>query len=252
MKFFSLETADFADGLTVATGYSAALQRRTDVTLYHTGPGPLVILLHGVYGSHWAWTGNGSAHRILDRLQASGEVPPMTFAMPSDGGFGIGSGYLTRPGEDVESWVVDELPALAAEVCPSVDRSRIAIAGLSMGGWGALRLAGRHPGTFVAASGMSPLTELGQITDFAPIGDHARHTPAAEPLAEILTRKGIPPFRIACGTGDDLITPVRALHQQLSDAGVAHEYDEAPGEHDWTYWRSELAETLRFLARHVK
>ena len=56
-----------SEGLRHVTVKSAALGRRADVTLWipdkTTGPVPLVILLHGVYGSHWAWAGKGGAHR---------------------------------------------------------------------------------------------------------------------------------------------------------------------------------------------
>ncbi|WP_218280880.1 hypothetical protein [Verrucomicrobium spinosum] len=92
-------------GLRFATVKSNALKRRADVALF-TPQGympkslPLVILLHGVYGSHWAWALKGGAHRVLQRLVSRDEVPPMMLAMPSDGLWGDGSGYLAHQEAD--------------------------------------------------------------------------------------------------------------------------------------------------------
>src|SRR4051812_8570591 len=124
--FRTLEIADarfLHDGLLPVTFKSHALGRRADVTFF-VPPGtdgardlPLVLLLHGVYGSHWAWALKGGAHRTAARLIAEGEIPPMVLAMPSDGLWGDGSGYVRHAsGGDYERYIVDEVPACAAEV----------------------------------------------------------------------------------------------------------------------------------------
>ena len=82
-----------SDGLRWMTVKSAALRRRTDLSLWVPEEGrgramPLVVLLHGVYGSHWAWALKGAAHRTAAALIRSGEIPPMVLAMPSDGLWG--------------------------------------------------------------------------------------------------------------------------------------------------------------------
>src|SRR5690242_3048882 len=88
------------DDLRLVTVKSAALGQRADVTVHATAAAraaadvPLVILLHGVYGSHWAWTHSGGAHLTSGRLEAAGEMPPLVLAMPSDGLWGDGSAYL--------------------------------------------------------------------------------------------------------------------------------------------------------------
>ena len=78
-NFRSIELSDPripVDGLRFATLKSPALRQRADVTWYAT-PGaetatdlPIVVLLHGVYGSHWAWAMKGDAHRTAARLVA--------------------------------------------------------------------------------------------------------------------------------------------------------------------------------------
>ena len=150
--FRTIEVSDpaiAADGLTFVTVKSRALRRRADVTLYvppvaqGVADLPIVVLLHGVYGSHWAWALKGRAHLTAARLIAQGALPPAVLLMPSDGLWGDGSGYVMHADHDVERWIVDEMPALARELVPDCGaRSPLLVAGLSMGGFGALRLAG--------------------------------------------------------------------------------------------------------------
>jgi pimeloyl-ACP methyl ester carboxylesterase len=152
---------------------SQALGGRADITVHapaaaRKGRGrPLVILLHGVYGSHWAWVRQAGAHRLAARLQAAGDVPPCIVAMPSDGLWGDGSGYLRHHAQDFERWIVEEVPAAVAHAIPSVTPdSPQMIAGLSMGGFGALRIAAEYPQRFLAASGHSAITDSAQMRDF--------------------------------------------------------------------------------------
>ena len=95
--FSTIEVSDpaiAADGLTFVTVKSRALRRRADVTLYvppvaqGVADLPIVVLLHGVYGSHWAWALKGRAHLTAARLIAQGALPPAVLLMPSDGLWG--------------------------------------------------------------------------------------------------------------------------------------------------------------------
>nr|WP_276611045.1 alpha/beta hydrolase-fold protein [Kineococcus siccus] len=239
--------------------FSWALDRRADVTLFaprgtdRDAPLPLVVLLHGVFGSHWSWARSGLAHHVLQDLVDAGEVRPVLLAMPSDGLVGIGSGYATRPGADAETWVAEEVPAAARLLHPRAGEGGLAVAGLSMGGWGALRLAARRPGAYRAASGMSPLTRWDQVAGYATGRHRAEHaTPVEDPdLAGLLVahRDRLPPLRITCGTADALLPDVRGLRRRLLAAGVGHEYAESAGGHEWRVWERELRATLVFLDR---
>ena len=99
--FRTLEVSDERfefDGLRFVTVKSPSLGQRADLTLFvppqaqGRGQVPVVILLHGIYGSHWAWALKGGAHRTAARMITAGELPPMVLAMPSDGLWGEGSG----------------------------------------------------------------------------------------------------------------------------------------------------------------
>ena len=97
------------DRLRYVTVKSRALRGRADICVFtpiqteSLTDVPLVILLHGVYGSHWSWAHQGHAHRILASLIASDAVPPMALAMPSDGLWGDGSGYVSHGAQNFES-----------------------------------------------------------------------------------------------------------------------------------------------------
>ena len=244
------------EGLRHATANSRALGRRGDVTFWappgHRGPLPLVILLHGVYGSHWAWATKAGAHRTLASLVEAREVPPMALAMPSDGLFGLGSGYVRHAGGDFASWILDEVPWLAAQALPGVDPDApVALAGLSMGGFGALLLAARHPHRVCAANGLSSITEFAQMRFF--VGDISGYDvdEADRSVFDAIVAAGdrLPAVRFDCGSADPLIEPNRELHARLMDAGIHHEWDEPPGGHEWPYWEANLPHALRFVSR---
>ncbi len=246
------------DGLRFVTVKSAALGQRADITLHVPAEVegrrdvPLVVLLHGVYGSHWAWALTGGAHRTAARLIAAGDIPPLVLAMPSDGLWGDGSGYVRHAAQDFERWVVDEVPAAAREACGAIGpASPLCIAGLSMGGFGALRLAARYPQRFVAAAGHSSITDAAQL-DPLLAESRARWAGAdvdRSLLAALRAAPGpLPRLRFDCGLADGLLGANRELHAALDAAGIAHEYAEHAGGHDWAYWARHLEDTLRFFS----
>jgi|SRR5579884_598159 len=262
IPFRTVEISDPAferDGLRHVTVRSPALGRRADVTVWlpEAGPAdgrplPLVILLHGVYGSHWAWAGLGGAHLRLAAMIAEGRCNPMALAMPSDGLWGDGSGYLPRPGEDAEAWVVQEVPRVVQLLAPEAAKGGVGVAGLSMGGYGALRLAALHPQWCAAAAAVSPITRRDQLRHFVaePL-DAYPEVPNSADVGELLAAAGtdLPPLLVACGTEDPLLGASRALHTRLDHAGVAHVYLEGKGGHSWSYWSATLPAVVEFMDR---
>lgn len=243
-------------GFTFATVKSAALSRRADVTIYVPPDAtaeslPLVLLLHGVYGSHWAWSLKGGAHRVLQRLMKDEGLPPMVLAMPSDGLWGDGSGYLRHLDADYARWIVEEVPALAAMVEPRCETALRFISGLSMGGYGALRLGARYAEKFAGISAHSSITDFRQMEGFVeePTEAFRLHVDEVPGVREaMLARRGsLPPIRFDCGTEDELVDHNRALHQELKAAGIPHTYEESPGGHTWEYWHEHVADSLRFF-----
>ena len=239
------------------TVQSTALGRRADIALYGAAsapPGsPVIILLHGVYGSHWAWLFSGGVHQVYERLRREG-LGAFVLAMPSDGLQGDGSGYFDRQCGRFEAWIADEVPAAVARAVPAVTaQSRHYISGLSMGGYGAIRIGAMHPQRFAGISGHSPITSLADFALFTNERfDDDLIDPAIETdLAALLpSRAGVlPRFRFDCGLDDPLLPAVRRLHEVLAAAGVDHGYAEPAGGHDWPYWHRHIAETLTFFDR---
>jgi len=241
------------DGLRFMTVKSAALGQRADLTLYATkgvaAGAPVILLLHGVYGSHWAWAAKGNAHRTAEALVAEGALPPVILCMPSDGLWGDGSGYVAHNGQDFEAWALDEAPA-AARLAYGTAPSPLCVCGLSMGGFAALRFAGKYPTRIAAASGHSSLTRIEQLDGLIAesragwsnaLADHAVFSALRD------ASDALPPFRFDCGIEDPYLDANRELHAALNAAGIAHDYAERPGGHEWSYWRRELEESLRFF-----
>lgn len=217
---------------------------------------PLVVLLHGVYGSCHNWSFNGGAHLTAARMIESAEIQPMILAMPSDGLVGPGTGYLPLQDVDCERLVVDAVIGCATEVAPCVsEKSPVFIAGLSMGGYGALRLGAKYPDRFRGVSGHS------SITDYRDLQGRIENMP--EPASSVSQddmdpvhwmvqhRDQLPPIRFDCGLDDVLIEANRLMHQRLVVAGIEHQYAEFDGGHTWQYWGEHLADTLRFFDRNL-
>ncbi len=256
--YFTTEMSDprfEIEGLRFITVKSRALNRRADMTVFNPAPSscglPIVILLHGVYGSHWAWTMKGGVHRTARRLIDAGRIKPVVLVMPSDGLFGDGSGYVPHQTEDYEKWIVEDVIQTVREQISSVsDDSPVFIAGLSMGGYGALRLGAKYPEKFLAFSGLSSITHFDQIGLFVENFDELKAKAASRDGVldwMLIHRDRLPPFRFDCGEEDLLIEHNRQLHDELNAHGILHIYEEYSGGHTWSYWEEHIVETLQFF-----
>jgi len=258
--FRTIELSDPAferDGLRQVTVKTPYLRGRGDITVFvppdtpADAALPMVTLLHGVYGSHWIWAGKAGVHRTAAALVKAGDIPPMLLAMPGDGGRFDGTGYRRHADADYASWIVDDVPAalLQAELPTTAAAPRF-LAGLSMGGYGALRLAALYPERYAGFAAHSSITRFAEMASFVeePL-DAYDLTDATPEVIDALKRNRdrLPPFRFDCGVDDPLIEGNRRLHRELEEAGMVHDYAEFPGGHEWPYWAEHVAETLRFF-----
>lgn len=213
---------------------------------------PLVILLHGVYGSAWVWTQKAGVHRTALAMIQNGEIEPMVIAMPSDGLWGDGSGYLPHNQKDFEKWIVDDVPQAVIENIPQVStKSNMFISGLSMGGFGALRLGIKYSEKFRAISGHSSITDIEQMPLFVEEAtEHYEQQDQKENSVLGVIEKyknNLPKIRFDCGTGDELIDDNRDLHAKLNNLKIEHRYEEYPGAHEWAYWGEHVRDTLLYF-----
>jgi enterochelin esterase-like enzyme len=217
---------------------------------------PIVILLHGVYGSAWSWSHSAGVHLTAGGLIANGELPPMIIAMPSDGLWGDGSGYLPHHACDFEKWIAEDVPmAVRENITGAKKESPLFISGLSMGGFGALRIGAKYGHLFKAISGMSSITGLPQMKHFTqePLKHYGQDNAADEDVFTTFERhvNQLPPVRFDCGADDLLIKYNRHLHQKMLEAGMPHIYEEYDGGHEWAYWAKHVVTTLQFFASHL-
>lgn len=256
-KFFTTEKGSLA-GLDFYTVKSDSLGHRADVCVYlphgEVEDIPVVILLHGVYGSHWAWSLKGEVHTTLENMLAEGEIPPMLLVMPSDGLYGDGSGYLAHQNADFEKWIAYEVPSLIRENYPQVSSaSPFFLTGLSMGGYGALRIGAKFPEIFRAFSGMSSITRFEQMEQF--IQDYKQlksEVQNEENVLEVLqeNKDTLNPFRFDCGKDDQLFEANQKLHKELLANGIKHDFFAYEGEHSWDYWKEHIRDSLLFFAQN--
>ncbi len=236
--------------------HSDALGYRGDVLLF-TPPQfqslsrlPLLLLLHGVYGCQWNWWLNGKVDLTASDMMREGSMRPMMIAMPSDGLWCDGSGYVPHAHSNYEKWIVDDLPSCLREVFPQLDPETFFLAGLSMGGFGALRLGMKYADRVAGISAHSSITQVEQLSQFIPYPAQAFQYAGKEDTDLLhwakANRQHLPPIRFDCGTDDSLLAANRDLHRALTGMNIRHQYEEFPGGHDWEYWTDHVRQTLEF------
>lgn len=241
--------------LTELRYWSASLGRQVSamVVLPQGVPGPFPVwyCLHGLSDDHTAWTRWSN----LDRYAAG---LPVIIVMP-DGERGFYTDARATPQARHESAIVKDLIPFVDGAFRTVPRraGRV-VSGLSMGGYGAVKLALKHPHLFAAAASHSGALGRGAW----PIrGDDAYSAEmraifgrdprgGGEDLFALARRfKGVPApaLRIDCGTGDFLIRDNRAFHRHLTRLKIPHAYRERSGGHTWDYWDREVRALLPWI-----
>ncbi|ANW97222.1 acetyl esterase [Wenyingzhuangia fucanilytica] len=259
-KFRTTEISDprfESDNLRFITVKTSNLKGRGDICLFVpkvelSENTPLVVLLHGVYGSAWIWSQKAGVHRTAQKMMESKEIKPMIIAMPSDGLWGDGSAYLPHNTLNFEAWIAEDVIAAVKEnIAEVTNNSPVYISGLSMGGYGALRIGAKYPQIFKGISGHSSITDLPQMELFVEEGleNYKQEDVNNESVISFMQKNKtiLPPFRFDCGKDDELIEHNRVLHEQLKTANIPHIYEEFLGKHEWVYWETHIKDTLRFF-----
>ncbi|CDF79818.1 carbohydrate esterase (CE1) [Formosa agariphila KMM 3901] len=217
---------------------------------------PIVTLLHGVYGSAWIWAHKAGVHFTALKMMEQGLLQPMVLAMPSDGLWGDGSAYLPHNNTNYEQWIVnDVIDAVTENISCTSKNSTLFISGLSMGGYGALRLGVKYPNNYQAISAHSAITNTNQMhlfveEDESNYNQKDRNTEDVFKLM-LQNKESLPPIRFDCGKDDLLITHNRTLHQDLLSHQINHSYEEFEGAHEWPYWQEYIKKSLLFFNQFV-
>lgn len=201
------------------------------------GPFPTLYLLHGYYGNYTDWLYNS-------RIALWAQQRNLAVVMPS----GENAYYLDYPerAECFEAYIAKELVEVTRKAFPlSEKREDTWIAGLSMGGGGAIRCALHYGEVFGKAAGLSAgLT----IHEEAKALEHQADVMQA--LTEAIAQKRpLPQIFLTIGTEDPLLADNREYHAYLQQNGIAHRYEEHPGGHNWDYWDGHILDVLDWLQR---
>ena len=219
-----------------------------------TPPFPVFYLLHGLSDDYTIW------HRRT-RIEWYVRDLPLIVVMP-DGYRGFYTNHEEGPA--YATYMAEELPAFVERHFAAVSgRAGRCVGGLSMGGYGALRLALGYPERYLAATSHSGALGFGH----EPVGEsdfravEFRRIAGPQPagsqhdLFELAARAQaagtLPALRLDCGVDDHLLRHNRLFVEHLRALGIAHEYAEFPGNHNWDYWDLHVQEALVFHCRQL-
>ena len=225
---------------------------------------PVLYLLHGLAGHYDNWT---TKTRISD-YAATHDVIIVT----PEGNDGWYTDSQSSPAEKYETYIIKELiPDVDTRFRTLAKREGRAIAGLSMGGYGALKFGVKYPDMFVFAGSMSGAPDVAGWTraelksfefiwrSLHPVfGDDGSATRMANDVPKLYRDlaaaqiAALPYIYLDCGTEDHLLAANRAFVDVLVAKKILHEYHQVPGAHSWTYWDTRVAEVLRVAIKKMQ
>lgn len=249
----ALLTCDFfSEALEVGTSISVVLPQATEAQIGvaesgASGPPPVLYLLHGLSDDHTAWL----RYTSIERYAAA---RGLAVVMPA-----AGRSFYANEAHGHRYWdyVSEELPRVVASFFRvSTDPADTFVAGLSMGGYGALKHAFAHPERYAAAASLSGLTRVQALVDVRPRPEIVERVfggtfgldvdlfallDAADPAA-------LPPLYLGCGTDeDDLMRLNTELVDALRAKGVEPTVDFRPGDHTWPLWDAMVQDVIAWL-----
>ena len=230
-----------------------------------------LYLLHGVQGSFINWSTAVHAFRLLGVNNAKRTKKLAIIMVSGDNSF-----YHDAPDRSAnyEQFLAEELPLLTRTMLPlSAAREDTYIAGLSMGGYGALRTGLLYPQVFGFAGGLSSAlltqkiesavdenvffrrrefleTVFGCGLDGIEKTEHDVMELSRRLLARVEAGEEalqLPRLYLACGEQDGLLPLSRELHADWEKLGIEHRYEEHEGNHEWAFWEWGLGRILEYL-----
>ncbi len=218
---------------------------------------PVVYLLHGGGGGYRDWSNYSDV--------ASYAEQGLILVMPE-----ANNSYYTNsashPQDRYEDYIVHDLIADVESRFPAaIGRANHAIVGISMGGFGAVTLAMKHPDLFVFAGGLSSaldvtrrpfsIRRIGQWREyraiFGPQGSTTRKESDPFALARTVDPARNSYFFLTCGEQEGLLLVNRQFAAILKQRHFQYEFHSSPGGHDWNQWNGNLPELFKRLIQHL-
>jgi len=210
------------------------------------GP-PVLYLLHGMSDDHSAWTRNTSLERYAVAAGVAVVMPAVHRSFYTD----------ELHGHRYWTFLSEELPQLVGSMFRvSTRREDTFVAGLSMGGYGALKWALRGPEVFAGAASMSGALDVAELVRDPERGPELGGRvfgpqPAAEDDLFALLRgadvAALPRLHVSCGTEDHLVDHNRRFAAVAEQVGADLTTDFRPGEHEWGFWDAEIRTVLDWI-----
>jgi S-formylglutathione hydrolase FrmB len=259
----SVETVQFRSPLVGKTlPYNVVLP--ADYRLSRNTRYPVLYLLHGLFGHYSDWLTRTNVADFASRYRIIVVMPE-----GNDGWYTDSASVAT---DKYESYIIKELiPDVQNRYRTIESRYGRGVAGLSMGGYGALKFGFKYPATFAFAGSMSGTMSAASWTEedlknfrsfrdslfgvFGPTGSDTRKANDIHQLARSLSAAGIsalPYIYLDCGTEDILITDNARFAAILQEKKIAHEYRQLPGNHNWQYWDQQVQEVLRIAGEKLR
>ena len=215
---------------------------------------PVVYLLHGHGGQESDWFIHSAAAEVAITLGLVVVTPD-----------GANSWYINTPAERWEDYITRDLIQEVERRWPvRPGRPNRAVAGLSMGGYGAMNIALRRPEVFALAASMSGALDTtrpqsvfsyGREAEvnawFGPPGSTTRRDNDVYRLAAEVPPSNLPYLYLDCGVDDAWFGVNREFVEILKARGVPHEFHEEPGDHDWQYWDRQVRVVLALAAKRL-
>jgi len=241
--------------------HSAALERKMKYRIllpcgYQTSGRrfSVLYLLHGLYGDYLNWDTRTDLERYAQRYE-------LIVVMP-DADDSWYTNSATDPRDKFEDYIARDLVAeIDGKFRTLRSRHARAIAGLSMGGYGALKIVLRYHDDFAFAGSLSGALDapgdLGNkrpefrdqlLKVFGPPGSAVRADNNVFSLFQSARANNLPYFYLACGSADDFLQVNRDFAALLSSRAAAYEYHETAGGHAWDYWDRSVQGLLRAAA----
>lgn len=248
VDFFS-DALEMGTSLTVTWPQSTEHQIGVSGGREHADGPPVLYLLHGMSDDHTAWTRYTSIERYATDLGIAVVMPAVQRSFYTD----------ERHGHRFWTYLSEELPGFVGSVLRiSHRREDTFVAGLSMGGYGAMKWALRQPDRFAAAASMSGALDVavlvhdpvrgpelgGRVFDGAPAPDEDLFT-----LLRQADVNGLPRLHVSCGTEDQLVDQNRRFVELAEEVGADVTVHFRAGEHEWSLWDAEIQMVLDWMLR---
>lgn len=220
-----------------------------DVGTARRTPFPTLYLLHGLTNDDTDWARNTSIGRYADELGIAVVMPQVSRSFYCDEVYG-------RP---YWTFLSTELPQVAGSMFRISDRrADTFVAGLSMGGYGALKWALRQPERFAAAAGLSGALDIAERrrnprNDGDPrmwdriFADRPVEGTDDDLFHLVDTVTDPPPLYVTCGEDDPLHNDNVAFDEACRERGLPIKTDFGPGAHTWGYWDDKIRDVLAWL-----